>query len=100
MVKNTRDISSSADQSKQIYKDETPIIDVARMVRESSDTRAVIGYTADGVPLALEMRGGVLVGVVGEENEEEPSDKNDREASAAAITSPTAGEEGGTDGSF
>lgn len=54
-------------QADEIIPGKTPVVDVARMVSESTATRAVIGYAPDGKPIALEMRGGVLVGIVGEE---------------------------------
>ena len=54
-------------QADEIIPGKTPMVDVARLVSESTATRAVIGYTPDGRPMALEMRGGVMVGVVGDE---------------------------------
>lgn len=73
---NTDSKKENIKQADEVIPPNTPLVDVARMVSESTATRAVIGYTADGKPLALEMRGGVLVGVVGQEeigNAEKPS---------------------------
>jgi hypothetical protein len=57
--------SQPAKAADQVIDPDTHMENVKRAIKDSSSTRAVMGYCPDGRPITLEMRDGVLVGLVG-----------------------------------